>query len=156
MSVTIRPAASCDLDRIAEIERDTFSDAWTRDAFCDLLADSGDDSFGVTTRFLVAVGDDDVVCGYICARSVVDEGEILNVAVASDSRRGGIGRALLREVLDGFDGAKVDAVYLEVRESNVAARSLYESMGFAAIGVRKRYYTSPTEDAVVMCRCFKD
>lgn len=79
-----------------------------------------------------------------------DEGEILNLGVASDHRRRGIGRALVRSVLAALASRDVDAVYLEVRESNAGARRLYESLGFTEVGRRARYYRRPIEDAVLL------
>ena len=95
---------------------------------------------------LVAVRGNRVV-GFIVSRALSeDEREILNLAVSPDFRRQGIARALCETIMDGFRGG----VYLEVRESNHAARKLYESLGFEAVGSRQKYYNSPPEDAIVM------
>ena len=87
------------------------------------------------------------VAGFIVWRTL-DEGEreILSLAVSPDFRRQGIARTLCNSILEGFRGA----VYLEVRESNRAARNLYESLGFQPLGHRQKYYNSPQEDAIVM------
>lgn len=99
--------------------------------------------------FLVAVARHAVV-GYAIAHHAVDEGEILNLGVAPDQRRRGIGRALIDAVLARLCDAGVRTVYLEVRESNAPARSLYASLGFAAVGRRPGYYRLPREDAVIL------
>jgi [ribosomal protein S18]-alanine N-acetyltransferase len=91
-----------------------------------------------------------VVTGYIIARRAADEGEILNLGVAPAHRRYGIGRALVEQVLALFRHDGVRKVYLEVRESNAAARRLYDRLGFAEVARRPRYYRRPVEDAVVL------
>lgn len=91
-----------------------------------------------------------VVAGYVVARSVGDEGEILNLGVAQAHRRQGIGRALVERMLALLAGREVRTIYLEVRESNAGARALYQSLGFAEVGRRRRYYRRPVEDAVVL------
>ena len=96
--------------------------------------------------FLVAVRESRVA-GFLVSRRLAEgECEILNLAVAPDFRRQGIARDLCRKVLEGFRGA----VYLEVRESNQAARDLYESLGFKELDRRYRYYYNPPEDAIVL------
>ena len=94
----------------------------------------------------VAVRDGSVK-GFIVARRVVDsEWEILNLAVAPEARRQGIGRQLLGEILSTGRGS----FYLEVRESNTAARQFYERAGFMVVTKRLRYYSNPEETAIVM------
>jgi [ribosomal protein S18]-alanine N-acetyltransferase len=90
---------------------------------------------------------DDRVAGFVVARRVAeDETEILNLAVDRSLRRRGIGRALLYRVLSGHRGT----LFLEVRESNQAARSLYNALGFQQVAVRPGYYDAPRESAIVM------
>jgi ribosomal-protein-alanine N-acetyltransferase len=91
-----------------------------------------------------------VAVGYLVARAAADEGEILNVSVAPPHRRRGLARALTRHALERLAARGVAAVYLEVRESNVAARRLYESLGFAIVGRRAKYYRRPEESALVL------
>jgi ribosomal-protein-alanine N-acetyltransferase len=87
------------------------------------------------------------VAGFLAARPLAPgECEILNLAVAPDCRRQGLARALLAALLESFSGA----IYLEVRASNRAARSLYNSMGFEELTERPEYYQSPSEAAIVM------
>ncbi len=85
--------------------------------------------------------------GFIVARMVAaGEGEILNLAVAPEARRAGVGQALLRHVLKGTPGSW----FLEVRESNAGAIRLYETTGFRRFGERSGYYANSTEKAIVM------
>lgn len=100
------------------------------------------------SRCIVAV-EDDTVIGFLAFEQVLDEGSIAEVAVHPDHRRKGIARELICSVLS--DNSIVE-IYLEVRESNLSAIALYESLGFERIGVRKGYYEHPTEDAVMMVK----
>ncbi len=84
------------------------------------------------------------------AIDAADEGEILNLAVAPRGRRRGLGRALVRGVLDALTSRAARAIYLEVRESNAPARALYAAHGFREVGRRKQYYRRPVEDAIVL------
>jgi [ribosomal protein S18]-alanine N-acetyltransferase len=87
------------------------------------------------------------VGGFLAARSLGEcECEVLNLAVSPEYRRKGLGRALLSALLEGYRGA----IFLEVRESNLAARNLYKSMGFKEISSRQGYYDFPLETAIVL------
>ena len=81
---------------------------------------------------------------------MLDEANIVNVATHPDFRRRGCAEALLGEMEKFLTEHGVTDVYLEVRRSNTPARTLYEKLGFRAVGLRKNYYRFPTEDAVVM------
>ena len=83
-------------------------------------------------------------------RVVAGEGELLRIAVHPDTRRQGVGRALLRAVLSAVADACPLGVFLEVRASNVAARHLYAREGFVEHGRRRDYYHAPREDAILM------
>jgi len=151
----IRTCAPADLERIALIERDSFSDPWSFEAFSAALALRH-------LRFLVAeemtapsrgggAGDRGLV-GYVVALVLGDEGEIADVAVAPVARRRGIARQLLQRVMAELVQAGVRSLYLEVRESNSAARALYASLGFQQVGRRRGYYQHPSEDALLLKR----
>jgi ribosomal-protein-alanine N-acetyltransferase len=90
------------------------------------------------------------VVGYLVARQMADEGEILNVGVAAKHRRHGVGRSLVSAGLTQLRGRGATQVYLEVRESNVGARALYAEFGFAEVGRRTKYYRRPVEDAILL------
>lgn len=87
--------------------------------------------------------------GFILGRMTLDEAEVLNLAVRSDYRRQGEGRALLKELLWRFAESGVSRVFLEVRESNCGAMAFYERGGFHRMGRREGYYQDPREAAVV-------
>jgi len=100
--------------------------------------------------FLVAEAAGERIVGYIVALDAADEGEILNLAVSPATRRTGLGRALVHEMLEALSDRGVRKVYLEVRESNAPARALYAAHGFKEAGRRKQYYRRPVEDAIVL------
>ena len=102
---------------------------------------------GVTQ--LVAERDGRIV-GFLVARQVAHELEILNLAVAPLFRRQGIGRELLRQVLDSAATASASNVYLEVRSSNKLATAFYQHHGFQILSRRARYYAAPVDDALVL------
>jgi len=118
-----------------------FSDPWSERDVRDSVA-SG-------VPFFVAEDGDGVV-GYVIAHFGADEAEILNLGVVPTLRRRGVGRALVQRMLTELGVCGVRAVFLEVRESNDAARRLYQGLGFAPVGVRPGYYRRPTESAVVL------
>jgi ribosomal-protein-alanine N-acetyltransferase len=90
------------------------------------------------------------VRGYVVAWFVLEEGEIGNLAVAGEARRQGLGARLLDHAIAAVRRSDVDVLYLEVRDSNAAARALYASRGFVEVGRRREYYRRPKEDALVL------
>lgn len=140
--VAVRAARVGDLDGVVAIERVSFGDPWPEQAFHDAVGDPG-------LVFLVA-SDESCTLGYVVGWFVAGEGEIANLAVAPAVRGRGIGGALLDAALASGTHVGTEAIYLEVRESNAAARALYGSRGFEVIGRRPGYYRSPVEDAIVL------
>jgi [ribosomal protein S18]-alanine N-acetyltransferase len=92
---------------------------------------------------------DSKLLGFLVARHVTSEWELENIVVASHARRKGVGRQLLQAFLDYVRQANGESAFLEVRESNAAARALYEKAGFQQTGRRKSYYANPAEDAIL-------
>ncbi|MFI5279647.1 MAG: ribosomal protein S18-alanine N-acetyltransferase [Gemmatimonadales bacterium] len=138
-----RPLASADLDRVAEIERDTFPDPWSKRSFAETIEREQVRS--------VAIDDEEGrLVGYAMSVRAGDEGEILNIAVDERARGHGSGRALLDDLLEDLRNNGVRQVFLEVRRSNEAAIGLYRSAGFHPLGVRPGYYGRPREDALTM------
>lgn len=95
---------------------------------------------------IVAV-DDGIVVGYLAYEQITDEGSIVEVAVHPSCRRQGIARRMIE---DAVKDNSPKEIYLEVRESNLPAIRLYESLGFTQIGVRRAYYDHPKENAIIM------
>lgn len=104
---------------------------------------------GHPPRPALVIEEDAAVRGFLIARQIDDEFEIENIAVASSVRQRGLGTRLVGELLAVASHQGAKAVFLEVRESNRAARALYEKCGFTEIGHRKRYYQSPEEAAAL-------
>jgi ribosomal-protein-alanine N-acetyltransferase len=131
------------LEKISEMEKTIFSDAWSKRS----LSETMENPF---TDFLVALDDREEPIGYLIGYTLVPEGEIANLAVCEKMRRKGVGWGLLHAYLERCREKSCDTFYLEVRASNSAAISLYEKVGFRPYGRRKRYYSHPTEDAILM------
>ena len=143
--------ADVSLEHIAEInelEKLCFSLPWSRQALISQLPDD-------MHMFIAAIGDDGQVLGYVGMMYVLDEGYISNVAVSPEHRRLGIADALINALIDRADEKDLSFVTLEVRKSNVPAIELYIKNGFSEVGLRKNYYTKPTEDAILMTRFLK-
>ena len=134
------------LDGVCAIENACFAHPWSRQSIEAELDNE-------TSLFYVAVEDGQVV-GYIGMSFVLDEGYIYNVAVKADSRKNGVGSALIQTLVTHCRKNNFAFLTLEVRESNAPARSLYEKFGFIKVGERKNYYSDPTENAVLMTLFF--
>ncbi len=129
----IRPAVREDLEAIARIQEASPAAAqWPPEDY-------------LRYTCLVAVSGEEVA-GFAVLRRTGEEYELLNLAVAPERRRRGVGRRLVAAVLERAPGP----VFLEVRASNEAARRLYEACGFRPVGLRRNYYRNPTESAIVM------
>lgn len=149
LTITLRRAKATDLDAIVAIERASFTDPpWSRDSFLALI-DSPRAYFTVACEPPTGT-----VVGYVVAWFVADEAELANLAVAPDRRSRGVGSRLLDAAMAEARQAGAIVVHLEVRDSNAAARALYDSRGFQAAGRRRHYYRDPVEDALLLRRDF--
>ena len=137
----IRKTLYTDLNKIEEIERESFIDPWNVKMLSDAFLSNG--FLGLTYE------SDGEIIGYVFGKTVVDEGEIELIAVKKTHRKQGVGKALLAEFLSAVKSSGVTDVFLEVRRSNIAAQALYEKTGFTYIAVREKYYGG-VEDALVM------
>lgn len=126
---------------VAEIEKVTFHEPWSERQILELLEDPK-----VTAR-VIEDADGNAVA-YYSYTSVCGEGYINNIAVRSDMRGKGLGNALMRDMTYTASLNCLEALTLEVRESNSIARALYEKYGFKAEGIRKKFYEN-TEDAII-------
>ncbi len=142
----IRPALASDLDGVVAIEAASFSDPWTRGSFRTLVA--------VPHVYFPVVEDAAGVTAFAIALFAADESELANLAVAPERRGRGLGARLLDEVMREAERRGARTMWLEVRESNAAARRLYAARGFVDAGRRRRYYADPVEDALVLRRTF--
>jgi ribosomal-protein-alanine N-acetyltransferase len=143
--VRVRAATAGDLDRLMEIAAHSATAAqWSPAEYARLCAAEP------PNRVTLVVEQESTVVGFVSGRQLGDEWEIENIAVSGPARRHGLGSRLLGEFLDRVRQSGGKAVFLEVRESNRAARALYEKWAFTEAGRRKSYYGNPTEDAVVL------
>ena len=138
----VRPMRAEDLESVARLEQTCFSESWSENLLRSGL-DNRLDSYLVYEEL-------GTVLGYCVLRTLADEGEIQRIAVDPAFRRQGIARKLMESMaaVARMKGAR--EVALEVRESNVSARKLYESYGFRQEAVRRVYYRNTAEDAIIM------
>ena len=143
---------AADAAAAAEIDRMAFSQPWGEADFQRYAEDAN-------TVALVAGGTEPAkgsgaagaVCGFVLLSCAADEGDILKIAVHPDARRRGVGGALTEAAIRTAQQLHgTERVFLEVRESNTAAREMYRGCGFEEIGIRRNYYRDPAEDAVLM------
>lgn len=128
----------------AEIERLCFSEPWSEEALLYMC------QAPITYAVAVIENSSGRLAAYGGCEYVLDEANIVNVATHPDFRRRGCAEALIGKMEEFLSEKGVTDVYLEVRVSNTPARTLYEKLGFCAVGMRKNYYRFPSEDAVVM------
>ena len=133
-----------DLQKIAEMEREIFPDAWSEASLADTQKQK-------STVMITAKKDQELI-GYLIASLVPEEGEILRIAVKKEFRRQGVAGHMILELENVCEETDVHKLMLEVRESNQDAISFYKEKGFTEDGLRKDYYTDPAEDAVLMSR----
>jgi ribosomal-protein-alanine acetyltransferase len=141
--VLIVRMTEADLSAVDQLEAEVFSDPWSRQAFRSTLRSEA--SFAACAR-----SRDGGLLGYVVAWFAGGEGEIANLAVATRNRGQGIGGRLLDAALEAGRERSTTTVYLEVRDSNLAALTLYRSRGFEQVGRRRAYYRKPVEDAVIL------
>lgn len=130
-----------DIEKISELERLCFLDAWSKPMLTEEI--KKDNSF-----FFGAVKNDELV-GYILLNKCLDEAQILKICVLKEYRGQGIGKELIDFSVKNIPDLKI--INLEVRKSNIPAIKLYESKGFEIVGERKKYYKN-NEDAVLMTK----
>ena len=130
------------VDAVAELEKQCFSQPWSRNSVASELENP-------LALWLIAVEGEQVL-GYVGSQSVLDEADMMNLAVAEAARRQGIAGALVRELICRLKEKGIRCLTLEVRASNNPAQKLYASLGFVQTGRRPRYYVKPTEDALIL------
>lgn len=141
--IIVKKAEQCHVPQIAEIEKKSIPQPWSEAAFAAAL----EDEKAVT---LVAFCGD-VLCGFITGVYLLDTADIYSIAVSENYRKKGVGKRLLEEFFKQLPD-DVQAVNLEVRESNSPAIKLYEKTGFQSVGLRKNFYQDPRENAVLMTK----
>ena len=147
-NVQLRPMQMADLDAIMAIEPTIYSHPWTRGNFSDSL------NTGYSAWVLES---NQIIIGYALLMMMIDEAHLLNLSVAKNHQKQGLGRYLLEHMLQIANNHRATNVFLEVRPSNVSAIALYENMGFCEMAIRRAYYPADPklfkngrEDAVLM------
>ena len=138
--IQFREATLEDIDRIEEIEKDSFTDNWRFDAFNSCL-------IGPFYDMNVATINDSII-GYSIMKCIYEDGELIRIAVDKTMRGQGIGEEILVRQLDKARSLGVEKIFLDVRESNEVAISLYEKLGFVRYEITKDFYRDPTEDSI--------
>ena len=140
MPVAIRSAALNDVPAILAIERQSPSAAhWTSEQYNKLVG----------SGVVLVAEEAGRLCGFVCAMAVAGEWEIENVVVAAELLRRGIADELVHELIRRAESEAASAILLEVRESNLPARGLYEKHGLREVGRRPAYYRNPVEAAIL-------
>jgi ribosomal-protein-alanine acetyltransferase len=143
--VNIRLADRSDIPRLLVLDQSSPTAAhWTTQQYEAALR-----SHDAPERLVLVAEAGDQVIAFLVARHVAVEWELENIVVDAVARRTGLGRGLLDSLVLRARETKSEAVFLEVRASNLSAKTLYESAGFVQTAIRKTYYTSPAEDAVL-------
>jgi ribosomal-protein-alanine N-acetyltransferase len=142
MTLAIRTAFISDLPAMMALEKRAATAAhWSAEQYAALFRDPG--------RVALIMQEESELQGFVIARGVGEEWEIENIAIAGPARRRGLGTRLLGDLLDLARAKGAAAIFLEVRESNQAARGLYKKWAFLESGRRPRYYKDPEEDAIL-------
>lgn len=136
-----------DIRAIAQLEKDNFQDAWSEKAIRETSMNQH--------AFIIVAEQFSEIIGYCIIYYVLDEGEIARIAVDQSCRRQGVGKKILdfvRKICvqQKEEQLRIRRLLLDVRESNFTARKFYEHYGFYEDGVRKNFYDSPKENAVLM------
>ncbi|HEV7217310.1 MAG: ribosomal protein S18-alanine N-acetyltransferase [Terriglobales bacterium] len=151
--MVIRPALIEDISAILKIEQQAEAAAhWTEEKYREIFENEtpGRSAESAAPRRIMMVAEDEAgVQGFGIMRLMRQECEIENLVVAPEMRRRGVGKQLLRTLIDLARKQGVITVFLEVRDGNDAARALYNGVGFRESGRRRAYYHSPREDAIL-------
>lgn len=152
-SSLVSPAHIDDIPALADIHGRSFAKGWKSSELTSLLQDRFVHTY-ILRRSNYRITDR--IVGFVLVRAVVDESEILTIAVDPEHRKSGAGEALMLEVMRKLYADRVTKLFLEVDASNLPALSLYQKLGFEAVGERKGYYTSGKDKAATALIMQKD
>lgn len=142
MEITVETMRACHVAQVAALEAACFSLPWSEKSIASELENP-------LSLWLVALAGEKVA-GYVGSQAVLDEADLMNLAVAPEFRRQGIATKLLESLEGRLFASGVRSLSLEVRASNEGAKALYEGLGFAQIGRRPNYYYAPKEDGLIL------
>ncbi len=138
----IAPMEKAHVEKIAELEKLCFSAPWSENSIASELENP-------LSLWFVAMRDDELL-GYIGSQTVLDEADMMNVAVFPEARRQGVGKMLITTLVEALKEKAVRSLTLEVRASNESAKAMYHKLGFLEVGRRPKYYFDPREDALIL------
>lgn len=138
----IRKMTDREVPQVAELEKLCFSQPWSEKS----VAGELDNPLAL---WLVAM-EGDCLAGYVGSQTVMDETDMMNLAVAPQFRRQGVGETLVNALTASLKELGSRCLTLEVRDSNGPARALYAKLGFVEVGRRRGYYRDPREDALIL------
>jgi ribosomal-protein-alanine N-acetyltransferase len=150
--VFLRRALPADVPALAALEVACFTHPWTEAQIADEVAGAAPDGVLVLEGPRVAGGPPGGLRAYCAFRVVLDEMQVMTLAVAPGQRRQGLGRWLLGFAMERAARAGARRALLELRAGNREALALYESLGFRRVGFRRDYYVEPVEDALLLVR----
>lgn len=139
--ISLRPMLEADLDTVLDIEQELFTAPWSRLMFLQELQNN-----------ICLVAELEETIGFFCGYKVLDEFSINNVGIRKKYQKQGWATKLINSVIEVQANLGIKSFFLEVRESNLAAIKLYKKCGFSPIGLRKNYYISPIEHAIIMLK----
>lgn len=142
--LSLREMKLNDSVRIAELEQEIFTDAWTQTGI--------EETFVQSHSVIVVAEEDSKIQGYCILCVVLDEAEIARIGVTERVRHGGVGSLILQFGEKICKEKGVERLLLDVREGNLPARKFYEKHGFLVDGIRKNFYDNPKEDGVLMSK----
>lgn len=142
--VDIKKCSNSDIHQIAMLEEKYIPNGWSERSFENFLKNNN-------IIILKAVFENEII-GFLNGSFVLDEGELLNIAIDESFRRQGIAKNLLENLESYFTEKKVKKIFLEVREKNISAVNFYIKNGFLKNGLRKNYYKNPNDNGILMMK----
>lgn len=142
--LVIRKMKEMDIAAVAALEKEIFPDPWSERALTD--------SYEQKQTLLLVAYEDRRLIGYLIMYYALEDGEIARIAVIPEKRRQGVGARLLFELENLCQLNGITRLLLDVRENNAPAISFYTNYGFRQDGIRRRFYSDPVENAVLMSR----
>jgi ribosomal-protein-alanine N-acetyltransferase len=139
---------SANVKEMRKIEEESFSIPWTETSIAYEISQAQSVCF-------VAIDESQRIIGHVYMRQIIDEGDIINIAVRKSHRNQGVGTHLMQKLIEDAKSQGVIKITLDVRKSNEPAINLYKKFGFSAEGIRKSYYDQPSEDGIIMVKYYK-
>jgi ribosomal-protein-alanine N-acetyltransferase len=141
----LRKMKEGDLPFVLEIENVSFPNPWHEMTFRGEICNQP-----ISSPFVIVFKPQNKIIGHLVFWQIKKQMQINNIAIHPDFRRMGIAEAVMHKVLSEIRMGEVEFVTLEVRPSNIAARFLYNKLGFDVLGIKENYYHNPPEPAIVM------